>query len=261
MGRGDTVSVPIEWENLGANVPIFLRVQLEEPYLGTNVGGSTFTITNTSGSGLFDVTVNSDAPSSPNYNWVTFFYPTTATNPMLQRLGLDDTFRFQPVPGGAPIESEVTVTVNELAEVYNDLGIPVGSDILTWSGGGGTWDANHTILPPPEGVESFYTLNLTTWIGWGIFRSSGTVDLSAYTGGYLKFWLWSFETLKVQIEGPVGTKGTVNVPSTGGVWVEKSIPLSSFGSVNLSQINGYFMITSFDGAEYLVDDIRYSTTP
>ena len=99
------------------------------------------------------------------------------------------------------------------------------------------------------------------YIGWGIFKTVGTEDLSAYTGGYLKFWLFSFETLKVEIEAPAGVKGTLNVGSTGGTWQEISIPLSNFGSIDLSQVYGFFMITSYNAAEFLVDHVRYSEDP
>jgi len=257
MNPGDTVSLPIEWEALGSNVPAKLRVKLEDPYTGQMYVDAVFMVTNTDGSAYFSVTVPTNIPVSADYLWVTYLYPTNAADSFAERIGLDDTFRFD--KSGLPIGPETTIEVpppqGSDFVVFSDAGIPPQSDLYSW---GGSVDANYTILPPPEGTESCYALDVIDWIGWGIFKVSGTQDLSAYSSGYLKFWLWSFEALKVEIKDSNGTVGTVSVGSTGGTWQEISIPLSSFGAVDLSNIYGFFMITSYDAAEYLVDYVRWT---
>ena len=260
MSPGDTVDVPIDWENLGSNAPVKLRVKLENPYTGLTHVSEDFLITADSGSQDFTVTLPAGTPAGPDYVWVAYMYPTNAADPFTERLGLDDTFRFD--KQGLPIEPETVIEVSSTVGgeflVFTDAGLPGTSDLYSW---GGSVDAHYTVLPPPEGVESCYALDLVDYIGWGVFRTSGTEDLSSYTGGYLKFSLWSFETLKVEIEAPAGTKGTLNVGTTGGAWQDISIPLSNFGAIDLSQVYGFFMITSYDAAEFLVDNVRYSLTP
>jgi hypothetical protein len=261
MSRGDTVNVPIEWEGIGLESTAKLWLSLEDPYLGTNAARAVFDITNETGSANFQVTIDSDATSSPNYTWLAYFYPPSATNPMLQRIGLDDTFRFQPVPEGAPIEPEVEVEIDALQDgdymVYTDNGIPAGSTIYTWSGGSAMFDAEYSLFPAPEGVETFYTLSFIDYAGWGVFDTSG-VDMSSYSNGHVRFSLFSQETLKVEIEDMDGNKDSFNVYSTGAAWRDLAIPLTNCPSVDLSDMKGYFMITSYDGALYLVDQVRWT---
>ncbi|MDD2237587.1 MAG: hypothetical protein PHG65_10315, partial [Kiritimatiellae bacterium] len=263
MARGETVTVPVEWEGLGTGSAGKLKLSLEDPYLGTNAARGTFDITNATGTAEFELTIDAGAAAGKNYNWLAYFYPTTATNPMLQRIGLDDTFCFQPVEMGAPIAPETTIEVTSIVDgdfvVYSDAGIPADSDLFTWSGGGGTWDSEFTIWPAAEGVETFYTLNFLSYIGWGIFDTGG-VDLSAYTNGYLKFSLFALDTMKVEIEDMDGHKGTANVGPTSIYWTHYSIPMTNFPAVDFSRIKGMFMITSYDAAEYIVDQIRWSNT-
>ena len=261
MSRGETVSVPIEWEGIGTTSVAKLSIALENPYTGTNVARATFDITNATGSASYSLTIDSNATASKDYSWAAYFYPPTATNPMLQRVGLDDTYRYQPVTNGAPIEPETVIEVTSIVGgdyvVYSDDGIPANASIFTWSGSGGTWDAEYSLFPAPEGEESFYALSIIDYIGWGIFNTNG-VDMSGYTNGYLKFYLFSQETLKVEIEDMDGVKGTLNVPSTEAAWQDVSIALTNFPSLDYSRIKGYYMITSYDGALYLVDLVRWS---
>jgi hypothetical protein len=259
MTAGDTVQVPVDWENLD-QLPVKMTVALQNVNNHAKYGEAEYTLTEATGNGLFEVTVPTDAPGG-QYMWVAYIYPTNAVDTYAERLGFDDTYRSD--FDGMPIEPEVMVTVTGTGgvfTVYSDAGLPNGTDLYVWPYGAYV-DAEYTILPPPEGVMSCYALRLTGYIGWGVFNLSGTLDMSDFADGYLKFWLFSFETLKVEIEGPQYQKGTVNVPSTGGTWQEITIPVSDFVGADLTQIFGMFEITSYDGAEYLVDHVRWTQNP
>ncbi|MBN1270476.1 MAG: beta-galactosidase [Kiritimatiellae bacterium] len=266
MYRGSTVSVPLEWEGLGTNPVAKLRIALEEPYLGTNFGSAEFDITNASGSGSYTVTILDSAPAGTSYNWMAMMYPVTATNPTLQRIGLDDTFRFTPEPFGSPVSPENVITVHAYDEIFVDAGIPVGCEIFTWAGDGGNtvFDGNYTnVAGIPEGEECFYTKSgggtytWDDWAGWGVFATNN-MDMGEFEGGYVKFFLKSRETLTVELEGPAGTKGTAYVASTTDVWTEVTLALTNFPSLQLTNMYGLFMITSTGPTTNCVDNVRWT---
>ena len=81
--------------------------------------------------------------------------------------------------------------------------------------------------------------------------------MRAYTNGFLKFWLKSTVTTKVQIEDNTGWKGTKYVPSTTNQWKEITIPISELAGANLSIIYGLFEITTETASTFYVDDVRW----
>ena len=264
--RGSTVSVPIEWENLGTNLPSLMEVRLEDPYIGTNrgvLGSSTFTITNATGSGWYSVTVSNNAPAGSNYLWLAYIYPPSATNPMLQRIGLDDTFRFTPEPYGAPVNPEVRVSVYALDDIYTDGGIPVGSDIYTWAGDWGSTSFNSTytnVAGIPEGSQCFYMYS-GSWAGWGVFSTPSTRNMSVYSNGYVKFWLKSTQSLKIQLEGPAGTQAQKTVPTTSNAWKEITLSLTNFPGIVLTNMYGLFGMVSDAATTNYVDNVRWTMSP
>jgi hypothetical protein len=143
--------------------------------------------------------------------------------------------------------------------VYRDSGLPANSTVYPWTGDWGcsTFNQWYSGGSAPEGSYCFLDSSCT-WSGWGIFRTSGYEDLSAYSGGCLRFSLKSTQTLKIELEGPVGTKAAKYIGSTGGQWQDISIPLSELSAVNLAQINGYFLLSSDVAATSYVDNIRFT---
>ncbi len=102
----------------------------------------------------------------------------------------------------------------------------------------------------PEGSYSFRTFAVNQ-AGWGVFRTNGTINLSAYTNGYLKFWLKSCASSRVEIATVTGI--TTNKSTVGGFsntiaggsaqWQMKSIPVNAMTNVNLSRVASPFMFT------------------
>ena len=74
INAGQTVQVPVEWENL-PEIPRKLRMELVEPYTGAIPVSNDFDITNATGSAYFTVTVPASAASSINYLWAASVYP------------------------------------------------------------------------------------------------------------------------------------------------------------------------------------------
>ncbi len=255
---GSTVNVPIEWENLDP-LPAKMNVNLEDPYLGTTYVSRVFTITNATGSAYFSVTLPPALPSHANYLWVAYTYPTNSPLPFAERIGLDDTFRFDPM--GLPIGPETTVTVEAVSlatddfSVYRDLGIPAGCEVYKW--GSGTINGDYTGITPPEGVKCFLATTPSS-VGWGVFDPWADGRMAAYADGFLKFWLKCSNNVSVEIEGPQGTKRSVSVAHTTNQWKEISIPISRFSGVDLNQIMGYFSITIYTPSTFYVDDVRWT---
>jgi hypothetical protein len=159
-------------------------------------------------------------------------------------------------------------------------------NILTWSASGSlAINALTVATNAPEGRQVAQAVVSRLWGGWGIFNvaSPGSyqtiaLDYSDYAGGALRFWLQSQDELEVQIEYLTAdghasdVKVTQVIPSTGGVWKEIVVPLSSFPSfpavqtgLNLGQIIGPFLIStsSTSGAttaskSFEVDDVRWT---
>ena len=264
--RGTSVSVPIEWEDLGTNLPTMLEVRLEDPYIGTNrgiLGSSTFTITNATGSGWYSVAISNSAPSGSNYLWLAYMYPPAATNPMLQRIGLDDTFRFTPEPYGAPVNPEVRVSVYALDDIYTDGGIPSGSDIYTWAGdwSSTSFDSTYTnVSGIPEGSQCFF-MKSGSWAGWGVFSTPSTRDMSAYSNGYVKFYLKSTQSLKIQLEGPAGTQAQKTVPTTSNAWKEVTLSMTNFPGLVLTNMYGLFGMVADSATTNYVDNVRWTMSP
>ena len=264
---GTTVNVPVVWEGLDTIVtitawkpyavtfPLTLRVFLQDVYTGTTYVTSDFTITTGSGDQSFAINVPSNTPYGSNYMWGAYIFDNKrqGVQPYEERIGMDDTFRFTAT--GQPYEPETTISVGTAYSVYSDSGIPQGSSIYTW--GYGTWDGNYSGGTPPEGTLCFQTIS-TWWAGWGVFHTSGTVDLSAYANGYLKFWVKSSTSLTVEIEAPAGNTYTQYIPSSGGSWQEVSIPISNFSGANLTQVYCPLKITAASATTFYVDSVRWS---
>jgi len=258
LTAGTTVQVPVEWENL-PETPVMLCIRLEDPYVGTNYASATYAITNETGSAYFAVELPAGLPAHENYLWAAFMYPTNAADPMGERIGLDDTFRFD--RQGVPVEPETVISVPPIQDgdfhVYNDQGIPGGCDIYTWKGGSASFDGSYTGETPPEGIKCFKTEG-SSWAGWGVFKLSGSYDMSSYSNGVLRFWMKSTVNLKINIEDADGKKTDVYVGSSSGEWKEVSIPISSFAGVDISQVYGLFEVTADAATTFYVDDVRWT---
>ena len=263
MNPGDTVQVPIEWENL-QETPVKLCVGLEDAYLGTSYVSQVYHITNSWGTNYFEVVIPTNIPSHENFLWVAYIYPTNlygmGTNAFDGRIGLDDTFRFG--PDGAPIGPETIVAVSAMVDedtfrVYSDSGLVGGSDVGTWQGSSAIFDGNYTGLSAPEGTKCFYTSG-NFWQGWGVFKLSGGYDMSDYSSGFLKFWVCSSNTVEIAIEDSFGINRVRTVPSTTNVWMEVTIPLSDFNSgLTFSSIKYPFKATTATAGTFYIDDVRW----
>lgn len=266
INAGQTVLVPVEWENV-PDLPQRMRLQLAEPFTGAIPVSNDFEITTASGAAYFAMTVPSNTASSVNYLWSAFIYPPGSSDPSTERLGLDDTFRFNTL--GVGVEPEVKVAVSsgssdEQLGIYNDNGLSAPADIYLWPENGTVVsDGEYTNIAVPEGVESFYINGSGAYVGWGVFsvyKSTGLHeprDMRAYTNGFLKFWLKSSVATVVEIEDEAKSKGSKDVPSTGGQWQEITIPISALAGANLSQVFGLFEITAKTAATFYVDDVRW----
>jgi hypothetical protein len=263
---GTTVYVPIMWENLDDIVnmtawkpyaitfPLTLRIFLQDVYTGTTYVTADYLIYDGDGDTTFAVDIPADTPYGSNYMWAAYIFDhkRVGVEPYEERVGMDDTFRFTAL--GEPYEPETIITVGLAKTFYSDAGIPTGSNIYTW--GYGSWNADYTGETPPEGVKCFETVS-TSWAGWGIFYSSAQ-DFSAYSDGYLRFWVKSDVTLKVEIEDFTGAKATKYIASSGGVWKEYNILLSEFTGIDFTQIKSPFMITTSSATTFYVDFVRWT---
>jgi hypothetical protein len=140
----------------------------------------------------------------------------------------------------------------------NSYGTPA---IWYWSGNGETHQEQTTNRAHPyDPLKNQYIAGNPTWFGCGIYLGA-TVNLSSYysSSSYLRFYLGlnrsltGSERLKIEIEGPQGTNGTVYITASGGYgfdnskpgyWQLVSIPLSSFSGVNWNSIYLPFKITA-----------------
>ena len=250
MNAGESVAVPIEWENLGTNQPARLYVHLENPFLGQTYTTNMIMVTNTDGSAYVSVDVPATLPANGDYSWSTYLSPTNATNLWLQRVGSDDSFRFDAL--GMAVEPETVVWVHRVESnmcvCFSDIGLPEGARFFTWLG---IHDGDYTNpTPPPEGVKSWRTLmpSTNTSAGWGVFYTN-LVNLGEYA--HLKFWMKTEEsTVKVQIEAPLGTQKTLYLDQMGwnmtnaGQWQEISVPITNFGfAESPTNVYGAFMAT------------------
>ncbi|MBN1268995.1 MAG: beta-galactosidase [Kiritimatiellae bacterium] len=146
--------------------------------------------------------------------------------------------------------------VKGIYRVYRDAGIPEGMYIPTWTGGWASFDGEYVDSMAPEGVTVFRTES-DSWAGWGVASSNGAVDLRLYSNGYVCFWARSATALKIEVEGPGGTKGTTYIGSTGGGWQEFGIPVGEFSGVDLSQVSAPFLVTAETGTTFYIDNVRW----
>ena len=259
---GTNVLVGVDWEELGTNQPALLFVSLENPLVGSTYVTVTNWVTNGTGSAWVRVDIPASAPARDDYCWVAYLCPTNAavSNRMQERIGLDDTFRFD--AEGLPVEPETTVSVVFAGTVFYDQGIPAGFDFGTWQGGSSTFSSTNVDATAPEGSLDFYTWG-TSWSGWDIHRISGAEDMSAYSNGYLKFFLKSSQNMTVELRGPQANARSVLVGSTSNAWKEISIPVTNFNGVVLTNMYSLFSITSPGsvGTTNYVDYIRWTEIP
>ena len=240
ISAGENVDVPVDWENLD-KVPVKLGIYLQDALTGTRYFESNYTLYSYSGSGAYPLTVPTTVPNGSEYSWVAYIYPTNAVDDLYpsntaygiqgERLGRDDTYRFD--RWGLGIEPETTVTVSSTGGyyiAYHDVGIPMGASAYTW--GGGTWNGDYVTNDAPEGYKCWRTTVSSDYAGWGVVYPNYDVDLSRFN--YMKFWVKAWESLKVEIEAPQGSKKYVFLtngvwnPAQQGEWQEITLPLSSF---------------------------------
>lgn len=126
-------------------------------------------------------------------------------------------------------------------EIYSDAGFYDGNiNLLLFTPGAPVPNLNATGDPnTPEGIRIIQqAVNSGQALGWGLANVTGPGsttlaprDFSEYLGGHLRLWMNTTQTvqIKVQYSGVVPDP-TVNIPSTGGVWMEKVIALSDLGA-------------------------------
>ncbi len=257
LNPGQTVKLPIEWERL-PEVPMRLTITLQDAWSGNVYATNTINLDSAGGTTLVPVQIPEQTPSGAGYSWGTMVYPTNVPDPWPGRLGADDTFRYG--LDGMPVEPELMIAVSPVVGgdyvVYRDAGLPAGFDVSTWAGGATTFDGSYTGGNAPEGAKCFLTA-CSSWAGWGVIAVTGSVDLTEYRDGFLKFWLRSTATVKVELEQLSGTKATKYIGSTTNVWKEITLPVSDFSAVNLAQIKGLFEITSDTATTFYVDHVRF----
>jgi hypothetical protein len=260
LTNGAVVNVPVEWENLPTN-SLKLRTRLFDAYSGLIYVEKTNSITGTTG--ITNVTATIPLmPDGSNYVWSAFMYLNSSTNPWVDRLGSDDTFRFN--DKGIGVEPETTIRFTAPAatggvfNVYNDGGLPVGAQIFTWQGGAATFNGNNVDATAPEGTMDFLTTG-NSWQGWGVFKTN---NMSAYSTGYLKFWVKSATSLEIALEtGSAGPKVTQVIASTTNTWKQMSMPISGFSGVVLTNVYGLIEVTATVPTTFYIDDVKWSLTP
>jgi len=247
FNMGQTVSVPVEWENLNAsNVPCRLALALQNPYTAMTYATNYFTITNASGSRWCAFAVPTNMPYSRDYQWTAWMFPTNCADPWRERIGADDTFRFDPF--GTPVEPETVIEIHDGSTnevpLFGDAGLGEGLAAYTW---GGNHDGNYTGIVPPEGEKCWRDwLGGLDYTGWGLFATN-PFDLTAYN--YLRFWVKTEEALKIQIEAPAGSQKTIYLGSTSwdrarpGQWQQVTIPRTNFTSGVVTSAYGLFLPT------------------
>jgi photosystem II stability/assembly factor-like uncharacterized protein len=232
MTAGTVVNVPVEWEELGTNAPTRLSIALQNAKTGVKYAEATYTILDETGSGSFPVTVPSYIPSGSDFLWAAYMAPPTATNPWLQRVGFDDTYRGDSnrVPIAPETQLRVTNAAGGAYVAYADIGIPVSAQSFVW---GGVHDGQYMNGFAPEGSNFWRTTVPYSYAGWGVYHTQGNVDLSQFK--YLKFWIKAWRPIKIELEAPQGTKrimmlcSSVWNPALAGQWQEVTIPLTNFG--------------------------------
>jgi len=263
---GTGCTVPVSWNNL-ETVPMMLQLTLVEPYIGQTYAQVECRITNVSGTAFFDVEVSEGAPASENYFWTAFFYATNSSNPLVERLGLDDTFRFD--SSGLPFGGEIKVTITrELSMtidefIFGDWGFYEDCSLQIWGGSGSAWDSEYMAYSPPEGWKCFRT-DAISGGGWGLSDDHG-YDFSSYLQGMLVFWVKSDVDLCVGIVAN-GITNTLDISGYGWVngaaWNVISIPMDDFGfeAVDLTSVTMPFFVETVNAvdATFLVDDIRWA---
>ena len=139
----------------------------------------------------------------------------------------------------------------------------------------------------PEGSKCFKTFS-AGWAGWGLVGTNSTMDISAYTNGYLKFWFkapsvtlndlifnWYYGIYSVGYDvqlqsvyngqtNTVSYSGVTGLTTTNGVqWYQVSIPVNAFTSQGLKPqaVRCPFMITAAMTTAWYVDYVRFEMTP
>ena len=157
---------------------------------------------------------------------------------------------------------------------FDDLTVKIGNSFYGDYEGEG--------VSTPEGVKCFRSTVLN-WSGWGVFYTSNTlpqgVDLSAYSNGYLKFWLKTPGYTRVELQDIYGHQPGYPPlpqyyygPTTDGqgnvVWQEKVIAITNFtgaGGVDLRHMRSPFMATDpIDTTvpfTFLIDNVRWTLNP
>ncbi len=243
MDKGETVSVPVEWENLPEET-MRLHVALVYPYQtiyqdAGEYGSADYTIHGTSSNGWFEITVPNSTPAGSFYLWTAYVYPTNAANAYAERVSLDDTFHFGTngpsiiwYPREQIISVSSTVAETDELEVYTDAGTPENTEVLVWgadyyatvtssslndggfeaSTGNGTFPNSGYWLPSSSGGGSYAICTTTA-------ARSATNGLWAYTGSdswanwvspYQDYYAVEGDLYRVQayIRQPTGQWGT-----------------------------------------------------
>lgn len=108
------------------------------------------------------------------------------------------------------------------------------------------------------------------WSTWGFVATNAPIDMSGFYGGDIHFYVrGTTPSLGAFVGWENGTATTVDLSTVGytadGAWHEITIPLTSFGAIDLSNISDYLMFVApvtkggpYDAtSSYALDDITW----
>jgi hypothetical protein len=114
------------------------------------------------------------------------------------------------------------------------------------------------------------TCGTVGWSSWGFVAPTPSVDMSGFFGGDIHFYIrGTAQNVGAFIGWVGGSATTVDLSTLGytadNTWHEITIPFTSFGAVDLSQITDYLFFAApaatggayTAGATYFLDDITY----
>lgn len=155
--------------------------------------------------------------------------------------------------------------------VYSDSGVISGAVVWTWDSfrrwtigtAEATFNGKYIGGIPVDPNTCFQTISNhgNTYAGWGVFKNE---DMSSYAGGYLKFWVKTWNNLKVEIKDSSNHHKYISAygwtSGDAGTWKEITIPINDFGA-SLASITGLFLVT-VDGANltFYIDYVRWTDT-
>ncbi len=139
------------------------------------------------------------------------------------------------------------------------------SNIYTFSGAGALFDGKSRDITPPEGFESFKTVQTAiSYAGWS-FAYTTAQDLSRFNtlgiNGVLKFWAYCDSgnvTLNITKSAGLPYSTTLSAlgwtPAVSNQWVEYTVPLAG---IDLTNTLDPFVFTLQTAGTLYFDNVRY----